>query len=172
MEDLDPLAELERMAANASASNLTNTTPSHKDIKRWVTLFKYNYLEAEHLIIAHRSDITRTPISDEHWSLVALELERLGYDREAYEHSLTLKDLMKTHSSTVYDVEGNKWTVFRLGGLLESAEKVREIAGLEKTPKVTQGEGDTGVHEFVWVDENAMGKVESWLESKQSLKDK
>ncbi len=40
MDDLDALSELERMAANASVSNLTDTTPSEEDIERWVTLFK------------------------------------------------------------------------------------------------------------------------------------
>lgn len=166
MDDLDPLAELERMAANAT-SNLTDTTPSDEDIERWQKLFKYSYVEAEVLIAQHRTDITRTPISDEHWSLVAPDLEARGYDREAYEHSLGLKDLMRSQSTVVHDADGNRWTLFRIGGLLESKEKVKEIAGLERVPKVTLGIGERNMSEFVWVDDEAREQIEAWVEGQQ-----
>lgn len=166
MDDFDLLAELERMAANATSSDLTDTVPSNEDIKRWIKLFKYNHMEAEALI-TQRADITRTPISDEHWSLVAPDLEARGYDREAYEHSLGPKDLMKSQSTVVHDADGNRWTLFRIGGLLESKEKVKEIAGLEKTPKVTLGIGERDMSEFVWLHDEAREKVEAWVKGQQ-----
>lgn len=62
---MDPFEELERMAQNASALN--DPEPDEEDIERWVKLFKYDYLEAYALLKAQRSDVTRDPISDEHW---------------------------------------------------------------------------------------------------------
>jgi hypothetical protein len=170
MDDLDALEELERMAHNAEYSRLTDTLPSAEDIKRWMRLFKYNHIEAEALIIAHRSDLTRVPITDEHWSLVALDLQSRGYDREAYEHSLGLKDLMKSQSTVVHDSDGHRWTLFRLGGLLESQEKIKDIAGLEQMPKVTTGIGSRGMSDFVWVDDAAREKIEHWIEGQQGGK--
>lgn len=87
---MDPFEELERMAQNANLMN--GKEPDEADVERWVQLFKYDYLEAYHLLKAQRADVTREPISDEHWDLVKEDREAAGFDREAYEHSLTLKD--------------------------------------------------------------------------------
>lgn len=149
------------MAANASALN--DDDPSEENIERWVSLFKYNYLEAYQLLKAHRSDITREPITDEHWELVRADREAAGYDREAYEHSLTLKDVLKSQSTVIHDADGLRWTLYRLGGLLESGDKVKEICGLEKEPKVTEGQGENGYAKFVWVDDASAKKIEIGL---------
>jgi hypothetical protein len=167
--DLDPFEELERLARNATTAALADTKPTGEDIARWQELFKYSRGEAEALITAHRADITRVPISDEHWSLISSDLEARGYNREAYEHSLGLKDLMKSQSTVVHDGDGNRWTLLRLGGLLESREKVKEIASLENAPRVTMGMSDRGTSEFVWVDDVARGKIESWIELQQGM---
>lgn len=158
---MDPLEELERMAQNATS--MTDAEPDEEDVERWVNLFKYDYLEAYHLLKAQRSDVIREPISDEHWALVKADREAAGFDREAYEHSLTLKDVLKSQSTVIHDKDGKRWTLFRLGGLLESKEKVKEIAGLDELPKVTQGMGEFGMADFVWVDDEARDKIETWL---------
>lgn len=162
---MDPLEELERMAANAT--KLTDAEPDEEDVERWVQLFKYDYLEAYQLLKAHREDVTRDPISDEHWALVRKDREAAGYDREAYEHSLTLKDVLQSQSTVFHDTDGKKWTLYRIGGLLESKEKVKEIAELEEVPKVTKGMGSMGMYDFVWVDDVAKEKIEAWVEMQQ-----
>ncbi|KAH7395494.1 hypothetical protein BKA64DRAFT_60580 [Cadophora sp. MPI-SDFR-AT-0126] len=168
--DPDPFTELERLASNATSLN--PLLPTAPEISRWTTLFNYTPAEANTLLIAHRSDISRTPISDAHWSLVRADRENAGYDREAYEHSLLLVDVLRSHSSVVVDAQGKRWTLFRLGGVLGGEERVRGICGGERELKVTTGvgvgmgmglgEGEQEV-EFVWVDEEGKRKVEEWV---------
>jgi hypothetical protein len=160
------IAELERMAASVSVSN-SRPPPSQADINRWISLFNYTPEEAYSLITAHRADVTREPISPEHWELVRTDREPEGYDLEAYEHSLSLKSLLDSQTSVVHDKEGNKWCVFRLRGLLASAEKVKEIAGLKEVPKVTKGQNESGEVDFCWVDEEAKGKIDEWMMVRQ-----
>jgi len=123
--DLDPFTELDRLATNAVSLGLKPSIPTPLEISRWVTLFNYTPFEANALFTAHRSDITRTPISDEHWSLVRAGRERAGYDREAYEHSLLLFHVLRSQNSVVVDGVGKRWALFRLGGVLGGEEKVR-----------------------------------------------
>lgn len=159
----ESLAELNRMAD--AVSKTTDAEPTDEEVERWVELFKYSEVEAFDLIVAQRNDITREHIPDEHWSLVCTEKEAAGYDREAYEHALGLKDLIKSQSTVIYDAEGKKWALFRLGGLLENAEKVREIAQLDKLPKTEWGLGGYGsMVRFCLVDDAAREKVEDWIE--------
>lgn len=170
--DTDPFTELERLATNATTLGLKPSLPTPLEISRWVTLFNYTPTEANALLTAHRSDITRAPISHEHWSLVRADREKAGYDREAYEHSLRLVDVLRSQSSVVVDGEGKSWTLFRLGGVLGGEEKVRGICGGEEELKVTKGAsvglgmafGGAGQEvEFVWVDEEGRRKVEEWV---------
>ena len=53
--------------------------------------------------------------------------------------------------------------LFRLGGLLDSAEKVKEVAGLEKLPRVVVGEGGMGIMKFCLVERETQKKLEEWL---------
>jgi hypothetical protein len=109
--------------------------------------------------------VTRERITDEHWALVQAEKEAAGYDREAYEHSLRLPDVFKDNSATIPTTGENGETVllFRLGGLLKSAEKVKEVAGLEKLPKVVEGESEVGIVKFCVVEKETQRKLEEWL---------
>lgn len=164
---MDPLAELERMAANATATS--PDPPTEASISRWRQLFQYTRAEATALITAHRADVTRAQIPDSHWALVREEREAAGYDREAYEHALQLKDVLDAQSTVVHDAEGKAWSLVRLGGLLGSAEKVRDVAGLGEVPVVEEGWNEMGVVRFVMVDEEAKRKIDSWVEMQQVL---
>jgi len=44
----------------------------------------------------HRRQQRRERITDDHWELVRTEKEALGYDREAYEHNLSLLPVLKS----------------------------------------------------------------------------
>jgi len=164
---MDPFEELERMAQNAAASKPTE--PTEDEISRWCDRFNYSRPEAIGLINAHRADVTRLQISDEHWNLIKEGRKAGGWDRETYEHSLRLKDVLNSLSTVVHDAEGKAWCLIRLGGLLDSAEKVKEVAGLEETPQVTEGQNEMGIAKFCMVDEEAKKKIESWVEQRQAL---
>ena len=115
--------------------------------------------------------VTRERITDDHWALIKDEKEALGYDREAYEHSLQLPKVFKSQSATIptTGANGEMMSLFRLGGLLESAEKVKEIAGLDKMPEVREGSNEIGMVKFCVVDMEAQKKLEEWLAQRAVL---
>ena len=104
----DSWAEVERMAQAASASDALESElfPTDEQLNRWQTLFSYTRREAFNLIKAQRSDVTRTRISDEHWLLVRDERMKMGHDRETYEHSLQLGNVLKSQSATIPGPDG------------------------------------------------------------------
>jgi hypothetical protein len=59
--------------------------------------------------------------------------------------------------------------LFRLGGLLDSPEKAKEIAELEELPVVREGESEMGVVKFCVVSQEVQGKLEEWLKQRAVL---
>jgi hypothetical protein len=167
--DDDSWAEVERMAQAASSIDAleSETFPSDAQISRWQIIFHYTRREAFNMIKSQRSDLTRTRITDEHWELVREEKEKMGHDRETYEHALQLGNVLKSQSATIPGPDGELMYLFRLGGLLGSPEKVKEIAGLSAVPRVVEGESELGLAKFCVVDEEAKGKIEKWLAQAQ-----
>jgi hypothetical protein len=184
--------ELERMAMAASAGDaqIADQYPSSDTIERWMRLFGYSHEEAVRLIGDQRGDgmshlpsaqsvgvytnlstVTRDRITDDHWALIKDEKEAYGYDREAYEHSLQLPKVFKSQSASIptTGADGGLMLLFRLGGLLDSPEKVKEIAELEGLPVVKEGMSEMGVVKFCVVDKEAQKKLEEWLAQKAVL---
>ena len=116
---------------------------------------------------------TRERISNDHWALIKDEKEALGYDREAYEHSLELPKVFKGQSATIptAGADGELMLLFRLGGLLDTPEKVKEIAGLDETPMVRDGMSEMGIVQFCVVDKEAQKKLEEWLAQRAVLQE-
>lgn len=54
--------------------------------------------------------------------------------------------------------------LFRLGGLLDSAEKVKEVVGLDQAPVVREGMNERGLVEFCLADQDAKKKLEGWVD--------
>jgi hypothetical protein len=59
--------------------------------------------------------------------------------------------------------------LFRMGGLLDSPEKVKEIAGLDELPVVKEGMNEMGPVKFCIVDKEVLQKLEEWLAQKAVL---
>lgn len=188
---LDPcLVELNRLAANAEAANETlyedpgiqdgssanALSTSDRDpsaaIARWIKLFNYEPHEAKVLVEAHRANVDRERISRDHWNLIRLTFEPAGYDKEAYEHLLELETLMMAESGSIpaniVDVdaeeEGGATQIFalRMGGLL-TVDKVREVTGIEKGPKVIDTVGERGFVQLCIVSLEQRDMVVQWL---------
>lgn len=161
-------------ALTAADAQIADEYPSPETIERWRHLFGYSHMEAVHLISQQRADITREQITNEHWDLVKDEKEAAGYDREAYEHSLHLPDIFKTQTATISTTgeDGGLMLLFRLGGLLDTPEKVQEVAGLDEVPKVVQGMNEMGLAKFCYVDKEAQKKLEEWLVQQAVLQKK
>ena len=164
--------EVERMAQAAlSNTKTTDKYPEPETIARWKRLFGYSHVEAVNLISCQRGDVARERIPDDHWGLIKDEKEAAGYDREAYEHSLQLKDVFKDQSATIPTTgeRGEHVWLFRLGGLLDTPEKVKEIARLDDVPKTVSGLSEMGLARFCYVDMEAQKKLEQWLTQQSVL---
>lgn len=161
--------EVERMAQAADAADAVQAEeyPTDNQIARWRKLFKYTEHEAAMLIRAQRSDVTRTRITDEHWELVREEREAAGHDRETYEHEQQLRNVLRSQSAIIPSASGDPMFVIRLGGLLSTAEKVKEVAGLEEMPKVVNGMSEMGMASFCLVDGKAKKAIDEWLAQAQ-----
>jgi hypothetical protein len=163
-------AEAERMAQALSFDDAQKADeyPSRDTIARWTRLFGYSNREAAYLISEQRADLTRDRITDEHWGLIKDEKESMGFDREAYEHSLKLTDVFKSQSATIPTAgeNGELMLLFRLGGMLDTAEKVQEVAGLERLPETVSGTNAMGFAQFCLVDKETQGKLEVWLRTR------
>ncbi|KAF2129779.1 hypothetical protein P153DRAFT_356466 [Dothidotthia symphoricarpi CBS 119687] len=159
--------ELERMAqaADAADAHLASHHPTKDTIERWKDLFGYSHMEAVQLIGNQRGDVTRERITDEHWELIKDDKQAIGYDREAYEHSLQLTKVFKSQSASIptTGADGELMLLFRLGGLLDTPEKVKDITGLDELPMVKEGTSEMGVVKFCAVDKEAQKKLEDWL---------
>lgn len=114
--------------------------------------------------------MTRERISDDHWNLIKEEKETAGHDRESYEHSLQLKDVFRSQSASVPHPDGGLVLLFRLGGLLNSPQKVQDVAGLDEPPVEQEGWSERGPVKFVVVDEVAKKKLEDWLTQQSVLR--
>jgi hypothetical protein len=95
------------------------------------------------------------------------ELERMaqaaGHDRETYEHEQQLGNVLKSQSAVIPGPDGKSMFLFKLGGLLGDVQKVKEVAGLDETPEVVQGQGEMGMTNLCIVDEEVKKKINEWL---------
>lgn len=150
MDDQDPdnllQRELESLASNAY--NPDNETapaePISTTLTRWSKLLNIPPDSAIDLIMSHRNNLTRTRISNSHWSSIRAASEALGYDREAYEYELELQKRKANVTNLLpvdEDVESRNRMTFlvEVSGLLSSVEAIRKAAGLDEMPETVEG---------------------------------
>ena len=171
---MDPFEELERMAINAASDGqLDEDGPCADSIARWQRLFSYAYSEAKEKIEKHRSDLARERVSEDLWALLRPQFE--GYDREAYEHHLTLmstQSLSRAHSvqkspqNSVSETHAS--FLFKMEGPLAQANVVREALRSDSTPEFKHGWGEDGEATFCRVGSVGKAAVEAWLSQQRS----
>jgi hypothetical protein len=159
---MDFLPELESMANNVVDIDQVDVM-AKDDIERWQTLFGYSSSEASNRIIQHRNDITRTRVSDALWELLKAEKVAEGYDREAYEFSLTQRISMRAARAALADNEGRLMFILQLHGPLDTPEKVKAAAQLKETPEVVTGVGESDTAKFVQIDGAGKARLLVWL---------
>jgi hypothetical protein len=64
---------------------------------------------------------------------------------------------------TTPGVNGEMMLLFPLRGLLDSAEKVKNIAGLQELPVVREGWSEMGPVKSCMIDKEAQKKLEDWM---------
>ncbi|KAI1615620.1 hypothetical protein EDD37DRAFT_497627 [Exophiala viscosa] len=157
---MDLLDELESMAINISDPS-TNMIISDVDVERWQVLFGLSRPEAAQAIEAHRNDFTKTRVSDELWEAVRPNKEPEGFDREAYEYSITQKRVINTKATTA-TIESGTFIV-QLGGPLNCAGAIQEAAQLNAPPQLATGVGEHGQTQFCEIDVLAKSMLVAWL---------
>lgn len=159
---------LETLAGNAIPIDPDSqpAEPMRTTIARWQHLFALSQDAAIDAIHAHRHNLTRPRISDEHWSIIRAEQEAAGYDREAYEYALELQKrrALLPESLPAGEIGSGVAFLVELAGLLDTAEKVRVAAGLAEVPVVVKGRSvEEGREvELCCVDEEAKGALLRW----------
>jgi hypothetical protein len=117
------------------------------DITCWETLFGYTAGQARREIKTFRADYSR-PRWDELWEEVHLKKEDEGYDQEAWEYSLSPQRLLYGQraftgntTSHLRQMEAPSTSTFliQLEGLIDSPEKIRDIASLLTVPSTHTG---------------------------------
>ncbi|KAI0517579.1 hypothetical protein F5B22DRAFT_654799 [Xylaria bambusicola] len=138
---MDVLDELESLAAAVVQQSEQPDEPDHNDIKQWQSLFGLTYAQSLQEIQAHRSNLSRTRVSDSHWEIVRAEKEAQGFSREAYEYSATSK-ATKPSATRVTHAASNQSYLLKLEGPLGSAEVVKRASRSKKDPAVYYGTDD------------------------------
>jgi hypothetical protein len=161
---MDLLMELEGMAINISAEE---EAVSETDAARWQNLFGYTRPEAVRHIEEYRADFSRRKAPDALWDGIKAGKEAQGYDREAYEYSLTRRCPAHSHANPDTDHSGvreEKGTfIVQLSGPLNSADKIREAADMNEAPKVCVGTGESGEAEFCEINAAERRKLLRWI---------
>jgi sulfur relay (sulfurtransferase) DsrC/TusE family protein len=141
---VDLLAELENMASTLLTSQILMLKPKLKPLKG-SNSFSSIYAEATKHIKQHRANLSRTNVSNEHWEIVRHEKEAKGFNREAYEYSITPgKRIKKTLAAGLSPSHESSTFLLKLEGPLETAVSVQKAAGLASAPAVLSGTGDAG----------------------------
>ena len=151
---MDSLLELENMVSNAAFSHEI----SEDDLERWQRLFNVSSAEAATAIANHRSNLSRQRISDELWKILGPEFDAQGYDREAYEYSLTLPERPKASPSTSQAVVPNGTFIVKLDGPLDSPKKVQEVALLPTAPPTSRGTDEDDNVDATFCELDALGR--------------
>ena len=88
---MDLLSELDGMARNIVEEADDLPGPSDAMVIQWQNLFQHTHAETVSAIQQHRNNLSRKRVSDEHWEIVGCAKEADGYDREACEHEMEIR---------------------------------------------------------------------------------
>ncbi|KAJ4508031.1 hypothetical protein HRR83_005699 [Exophiala dermatitidis] len=167
---MDLLAELEAMALNI-ADFSDDDTITDEDVERWQLLFGYKHAKAVRRLEEYRTDYSRRSVPDDLWATVCSQKEAEGYDREAYEYSLTLQSqpvVCDAHiSPDLREGAASGMFIMKLEDPFETPEKIQVAAGLDHTPECVAGEGEVGVAEFCRIDYHARSRLMAWIAEHQ-----
>ena len=155
---MDPLSELELMAANIEEFNDPNTDLAEADLRRWKDLFDMDPNQAENCIREHRANLTRYRISDDHWDMIRSEMTSQGHDKESFEFSL--RQYRQRKPAVPDKSPENAEYLLKLEAPLDCATKAREAAGLDHDPSELPAVNDSNETEsFVIVDGRAKDAI-------------
>ena len=151
---MDPFEELKRMESNAEANYVRAFADDElfsEQVANWQRIFHYSRMEAIHKIEEHRADISRLTVSDEAWVLMRSKWD--GYDREAFEHMLSLnqKNPSRPAATVVSKAvpQSAALVLLKLGKAslsepLSTLDEVQAAAQMLAAPKIYTGDDEDG----------------------------
>ena len=151
---MDPFEELERMESNAKANDVrafADDALFSEQVANWQRIFHYSRMEAISKIEEHRADITRPTVSDEVWVLMRSKLD--GYDREAFEHELSLnqRNPCRPAASVVSKAvpQSAALVLLKVGKAslsepLSTLDEIQAAAQMSAAPKIFIGDDEDG----------------------------
>ncbi|KAL8770300.1 MAG: hypothetical protein Q9209_003936 [Squamulea sp. 1 TL-2023] len=156
--DLLQLQCLEELVNDCTRSD---QEPTDEDLARWQALFGYSACDAHDIITKLRADINHRHrrLSDEQWSLIKVEKEAEGYDRESYEHQL---QLWVKPNRPIDSQRFSGTFIFRLEGPFQDIHALRSAVGISAEPR--KGHGEEGDAEFAVINGDGKRAIEAWLE--------
>lgn len=156
---------LESMAINVADSHDEEIEPSDEMVKKWQRLFGYSADEAVKYIKEQKGDLCRHRVSDDHWDLVRSTQEAEGFDRDTYEYRLKITVGPEFNRNTDSNLVSRPDDIYiiKLGGVLCTPDKVKEIAQLPDTPRANRGVSETGDAVFCRITGATKQTIERWL---------
>ncbi|KAL8873937.1 MAG: hypothetical protein Q9174_000656 [Haloplaca sp. 1 TL-2023] len=152
------------MAANVADNDDLEFEPSDETVERWQYLFSYTKSEAIQRIKDQKSDVYRHRLSDDTWELLRAKEEAAGFDRDSYEHWLSIKDQV-TIARPKKESPTNSVYLVKLEAVLGSPENIQAIANLPHPPQVRHAstENETEAALFCRIDGITRQAIGSWL---------
>ena len=162
---MDLLSELEDMATAVEdySQDIDHTDGdiATRTVERWKALFGFSAHDVNERIIAHRQDLSRRVVSQDHWEMV--REDRADYDEEAYEYEINYSVLPVPQQPETYQQRSNAATyLLKLGGPFNLPEKIKEAASLDLLPEIRTS--DEGIDSCL-VDGESKVKILDWLAS-------
>ena len=170
---MDLFEELESIAVDTADDSDALTEPSEQELMTWRTLFGYPYPEAVQHIKEQRSDLGRRKVSTHQWDLVRSQKEAEGFTREAHEHwiekgSQPLKPHGQDKPRSCPSSPTESTYHFLFDGILDTPDKIRDIASLSDLPPVVQASSEEGDAVFCRVNGAVKQRIITWLAQQKS----
>ncbi|CAH0025564.1 unnamed protein product [Clonostachys rhizophaga] len=150
---MDILQACEDLANNIASFNPFECSDAEipkEQIQRWQHLFGFAEEEAIKELGSWRADLGRTSIPFLAWQEISQEKKRLGYDKQAYEYSLSSRWLYRqakaqspTSSSSSSKTQAESIYLVKLEGSITSAAALQRLAELPALPEIKTDQGDT-----------------------------
>ncbi|KAL8685308.1 MAG: hypothetical protein Q9218_007848, partial [Villophora microphyllina] len=167
---MDISEALEDLAINANDIYDPNFRPSETDIERWQTLFGYSSDEATERIKTQKANGSHVGLTNSQWDMIKSDKEAQGFDRDSYEHWIEKQRQAATHHKESFPGPpsdpraGNTIYLIKLDGILDSAQKIQEIASLQRLPRLHEGTSENNERAvFCRIDGETLHVIKSYL---------
>lgn len=153
MDILQACEDLANNIASFDPFECSDADIPKEQTRRWQDLFGFTEEEAIKELGGWRANFGRTSLSISVWQEISQEKKALGFDKEAYEYSLSPRWLSHqakaqernvfSSSSSSAKAQAESTYLVKLEGSIPNVATLQQFAGLSTPPEVKTGQGDT-----------------------------